>query len=131
MYKSHVSEPNEPVFTPQSAPPHSIPGFLLDPSGTYPSPQQSVQCDTGDLLRPPNSSRDGPVLNINARKVKVLVGVGVPGARQLQDAQVPVGPVGRRRHGNGRHHLLERVAAGRVPEADPVGREVLFGNLCQ
>lgn len=44
-----------------------------------------------------DGSSDSARLDIDAREVKVLGGVGVAGARQLEHAQVPVGAVGRGR----------------------------------
>lgn len=70
------------------------------------------------LTGPANSGGDGTALDIDARKVEVLVGVGVSAPLQLEDAQVPVGGVGRGRRRHGRHDLLEGRAAFRVPEPD-------------
>lgn len=70
-------------------------------------------------------SGHGTALNVDSRKVKVLVGITVPRAWELQDAQVPVCAVGRRGRRLRRHQLRERRAAFGVPEANRVLGEVL------
>lgn len=56
----------------------------------------------------------------------MLVRVGVPIARQLQDAQVPVCAVAACADAHGRYCLDEVVAAGGVPEAYGLGGEIDF-----
>ena len=77
------------------------------------------------LTRPSDGSRNLPVLDIHPGEVKVLVRVGVPVARQLQHAEVPVGAVRRRRGRDGGDLLDEVGVVLGVPEADGAGVEVL------
>lgn len=80
------------------------------------------------LTRPANLGGDGTVLDVDAREVKVLVGVGVARAGQLQHTEMPIRAVGRGRDGNRRNDLLQGLSALGVPEADLVGAEVLLGQ---
>lgn len=73
-----------------------------------------------------NSCGNGTGLDVDAGEKEVLGGVRVSGARQFEDAEVPVGTVRRGRGRLRRNHLLQRSGALRVPEADGAFAEVLY-----
>ena len=75
----------------------------------------------------PDGGSDGAALDVDTRKVEVLVRVGVPATLELEDAQVPVGAVGRGRRRHGRDDAFEGSVALRVPETDRAATtELLF-----